>query len=131
MSKTLIPHLSRITGQPACMTCLRPRQSCDCRPSASYEQLRTSPPTFSMLTSTAPHQVTSQAGSLHSMGMPSFGLPMATAWSSTEPTSTATGWMPPGQPVFPTPTTGLLSSYVGHSRGGVPPVTMDGMPPLR
>ena len=30
ISKTLIPHLSRITGQPACMTCLRPRQSCDC-----------------------------------------------------------------------------------------------------
>ena len=73
ISKTLIPHLSRITGQTACMTCLRPRQSCDCRPSVSYEQLQTSPPTFTMLTSTAPHQVTSQAGSLHLMGMSYLG----------------------------------------------------------
>ena len=78
ISKTLIIHVSRITGQPACMTCLRPRQSCDCRPSASYEQLRTSLPTFTTLTSTAPHQVTSQA-----CRIPLFGLPMATAWSST------------------------------------------------
>ena len=84
-----------------------------------------------MLTSTVPHQVTSQAGSLHSMGMPSFGLPMATAWSSMGSTSTAMGWVPLGQPVYPTPTTGLHSSPVGQSRGGAPPVNMGGMPPLR
>ena len=131
ISKTLIPHLSRITGQPACMTCLRPRQSGDCQPSASYEQLRTSPPAFTTLTLTTPHQATSQVGSLHSMGMPSFGLPMATAWSSTGSTSTAMGWVPPRQPGFPTPTTGLHSNPVGQSRGSAPPVNMGGMPPLR
>ena len=66
--------------------------------------------------------MTSQANSLHSMGMPLFGPPMATAWSSTGSTSTAIGWVPPGQPVFPTPTMGLLSSPVGQSRGGAPPL---------
>ena len=74
ISRTLVAHLARVMGQPACITCLRPRQSCDCWALASYKQLRTSPPTFTTLTLTAPHQVTSQAGGLHSMAMPSFGL---------------------------------------------------------
>ena len=101
-----------------------------CHPT-SYEQLRTSPLAFTTLTSTAPHQVTSQAGGPHSMGMLSFGLPMATAWSSTGSTTTATGWVPPGRPVFPTPLTGLHGSYVGQSMSDTPSANMGSMPPLR
>ena len=70
MSRTLIPHLEKITNQSSCMTCLRPRQMCECLVPTSYDQLRTSAPAFTTLTSTAPHQVTSQAGGLHTMGMP-------------------------------------------------------------
>ena len=91
ISRTLILHLAKIMGHPSCITCLRPRQVCECWVATSYEQLRSSPPAFTMLTLTAPHQVTSQASGLHSLGMPSFGLPMATAWSSTGSTTTATG----------------------------------------
>ena len=131
IGRTLIPHLAKITGQPSYITCLRLRQVCECWAATSYEQLRTSPPTFTMLTSMAPHQVTSQASGLHSMGMPSFGLPMATAWSSTGSTATATGWTSPGQPVFPTPTTGIQGRFTGQSMGGAPLTSMGDMPPLK
>ena len=131
IGRTLIPHLAQITGQPSCITCLRPRQVCECQAAASYEQLRTSPPAFTMLTSTVPHQVTSQASGLHSMGMPSFGLPMATAWPSTGSTTTTTGWTPPGQPVFPTPTSGIQGHFTGQSMGGTLLISMGDMPPLR
>ena len=131
ISRTLIPHLAKIMGHPSCITCLRLRQVCECWVAASYEQLRTSPPAFTMLMSMAPHQVTSQANGLHSMGMPSFGLPMATAWSSTGSTTTATGWTPPGQPVFPTPTSGIQGCFTGQLMGGAPSTSMGGMPPLR
>ena len=30
ISRTLIPHLEKITNDPSCMTCLRPRQMCEC-----------------------------------------------------------------------------------------------------
>ena len=131
ISRTLIPHLAKIMGHPSCIMCLRPRQVCECQAATSYEQLRTSPPAFTMLTSTVPHQVTSKAGVLHSMGMPSFGLPMAIAWSSTGSTTTATGWTPPGQPVFPIPTSGIHGCFTGQSVGGTPSTSMGGMPPLR
>ena len=78
ISRMLIPHLEKITNHPSGMTCLRPRQMCECLVPASYDQLRTSPPAFTPLTLTAPHQVTSQAGGLHTMGMPSFGSSEAT-----------------------------------------------------
>ena len=131
ISRTLIPHLEKIMNHPSCMTCLRPRQMCECLVPASYDELRTSPPTFITLTSTAPHQVTSQAGGLHTMGMPSFGSPIATMWPSMGATSTATGWTLPGQPVFPTPTLGIQGRFTGLSMGGVPPSSMGDMPPLR
>ena len=35
---------------------------CECLLPTSYDQLRASPPAFTTLTLTAPHQVTSQAG---------------------------------------------------------------------
>ena len=100
ISRTLIPHLEKITNHPSCMTCLRPRQMCECLVPASYDQLRTSPPAFMTLTLTGPHQVTSQAGGLHTMGMPSFGSSGATMWPSMGAISTTTGWTLPGQPVF-------------------------------
>ena len=131
ISRTLIPHLAKITGHPSCITCLRLRQVCECQAATSYEQLRTSSPTFTMLTSTVPHQVTPQAGGLHSMGMPSFGLPMATAWSSTGSTTTTTGWTPTGQPVFPTPTSGIHGQFTGELMGAATSTSMGGMPPLR
>ena len=131
ISRTLIPQLAKITNHPSCMTCLRPRQACECLVPTSYDQLRTSPPAFTTLTSTAPHQVTSQAGSLHSMEMPSFGPPLATAWPSIEATSTATGWTLPGQPVFPTPTLGIQGRSTRQSTGGAPPTSMGDMPLLR
>ena len=59
ISRTLIPHLAKITNHPSCMTCLRLRQVCECLVPTSYDQLRTSPPAFTTLTSTVPHQVTS------------------------------------------------------------------------
>ena len=46
ISRTLIPHLEKITNHPSCMTCLRPRQMCECLVPTSYDQLRTSPPAF-------------------------------------------------------------------------------------
>ena len=46
-------------------------------------------------------------------------------------TSTATGWTLPGQPVFPTPTTGMQGRFTGSTMGGVPPSSMGDMPPLR
>ena len=64
VSKKLIPHLEKITNHPACMTCLRPRQGCECLGmsfTASYEQLRRAPPAFTTLTLTVSHQVSSQA----------------------------------------------------------------------
>ena len=133
IGRTLIPHLAKITGQPSCITCLRLRQVCECWAAALYEQLRTSPAAFTMLTSTAPHQVTSQASGLHSMGMPSFGLPMATVWSSTGSITTATGWTSPGQPVFPTPTPtlGIQGCFTGQSMGGAPLTGTGDMPPLK
>ena len=131
ISRTLIPHLAKITSHPSCITCLRLRQMCECMVAASYDQLRTSPPAFTMLTLTAPHQVTSQASGLHSMGMPSFRPPMATAWSSTGSTSSATGWTPPGQPVVPTPTLGTHGCFTRQSTGGAPSTSMGGMPPMR
>ena len=106
ISRTLITHFEKITGHPSCITCLRPRQMCDCRVTTTYDQLRTLPPVFTTLTSTVPHQVSSQVSGLHSMGMPSLGSPMTTAWSSTGSTSLATGWTPPRQPVFPSPMLG-------------------------
>ena len=114
ISWTLIPHLAKITGHPSCITCLRLRQVCKCQVATSYHRLRTSPPAFTTLTSTAPHQVTSQASGLHSMGMPSFGPPMATAWSSIGSTTTATGWTLPGQPVFLTPTSEIHGHFTGQ-----------------
>ena len=131
ISRTLIPHLAKITGHPSCMTCLRPRQVCECQVATSYEQLRTSPPALTTLMLTASHQVTSQASGLYLMGMPSFGLPMATAWSSTGSTTTATGWTPPGQPVFPTPTSGIHGHFTGQSMGGAHSTGIGGMPLLR
>ena len=131
ISRTLIPHLEKITNHPSCITCLRPRQMCECLVPASYDQLRTSPPVFTTLTSMAPHQVTSQAGGLHTMGMPSFGSSIATTWHSMGATSTATRWTLPGQPVFPTPTSGMQGRFTGPSMGGVPPSSMGDMPPLR
>ena len=131
ISRTLIPHLAKITNHPSCMTCLRLRQMCECLVPASYDQLRTSPPAFTTLTLTTPHQVTSQAGGLHTMGMPSFGSSLATAWPSIGATSTATGWTLPGQPVFPTPTLGTHSHSTGQSMGGAPPPSMGDMPPLK
>ena len=131
ISRTLIPHLAKIMSHPSCITCLRLRQVCECLVGTLYDQLRTSPPAFTMLTSMVPHQVTSQASCLHSMGMPSFGPPMATAWSSTGSTSTATGWTLTGQPVFPTPTLGIHGHFTGQLMGGAPSTSMGGMPPLR
>ena len=107
ISRTLIPHLEKITNHPSCMTCLRHRQMCECLVPTSYDQLRTSPPAFTTLTLMAPHQVTSKAGGLHTMGMPSFGSSGATMWPSMGATSTATGCTLPGQPVFPTSTSGM------------------------
>ena len=75
VSRTLIPQMEKITSHPSCITCLRPRQMCDCRVTATYDQLRTSPPTFTTLTLTVPHQVSSQASGLQSLGMPSLGPP--------------------------------------------------------
>ena len=57
ISRTLIPYLEKIMKHPSCTTCLRPRQMCECLVPASYDQLRTSPPAFTTLTSMAPHQV--------------------------------------------------------------------------
>ena len=131
ISRTLIPHLEKITNHPSCMTCLRPRQMCECLVPASYDQLRTSPPAFTTLTLMAPHQVTSQAGGLHTMGTSSFGSSIATKWPSMGATSTATGWTLPGQPVFPTPTLGMQDRFTGPSMGGAPPSSMGDMPPLR
>ena len=131
ISRTLIPHLEKIMNHPSCMTCLRPRQMCECLVPASYDQLRTSPPAFTTLTSMAPHQVTSQAGSLHTMGMPSFGSSGATMWPSMGTTSTATGWTLPGQPVFPTPRMGMQGQFTGSTMGGVPSSSIGDMPPLR
>ena len=131
ISRTLIPDLAKITNHPSCMTCLRPRQVCECLVPTSYDQLRTSPPAFTTLTSTVLHQVTSQAGGLHSMGMPSFGPPLARAWPSMGSTSTATGWTLPGQPVFPTPTLGIQGRFTGQSMGGALLTGMGDMPPLR
>ena len=131
ISRTLIPHLEKITNHPSCMTCLRPRQMCECLVPTSYDQLRTSPPAFTTFTSTAPYRVTSQAGGLHTMGMPSFGSSLATTWPSIGATSTATGWTLPGQPVFPTPTSGIQGHFAGQSMGGAPPPSMGDMPPLR
>ena len=131
ISRTLIPHLEKITNHPSCMTCLRPRQMCECLVPASYDQLRTSPPAFTTLTSMVPHQVTSHAGGLHTMGMPSFGSSGAKTWPSMGATSTATGWTLPGQPVFPTPTSGMQGRFAGLTMGGVPPSSMGDMPPLR
>ena len=113
------------------MTCLRPRQACECLVPTSYDQLRTSPPAFTTLTSTVPHQVTSKAGSLHSMGMPSFGSPLATAWPSMGSTSMATGWTLLGQPVFPTPTLGIQGWFTGQPMGGTLLTGTGDMPPLR
>ena len=131
ISRTLIPHLEKIMNHQSCMTCLRPRQMCECLVPTLYDQLRTSPPAFTTLTSTAPHQVTSQAGSLHTMGMPSFGSSGATTWPSMGATSTATGWTLLGQPVFPTPTSGMQGRFTGLTMGGMPPSSMGDMPPLR
>ena len=78
ISMTLIPHLEKIMNHPSCMTCLRPRQMCECLAPTSYDHMRTSPPAFTTLTLTAPHQVTPQAGGLHTMEMPSFGSSGAT-----------------------------------------------------
>ena len=130
IGRTLIPYLAKIMNHPSCMTCLRLRQMCECLVPVSY-QLRTSPPAFTTLMSTAPHQVTSQAGGLHAMGMPSFGSSLATAWPSIGATSTATGWTLPGQPVFPTPTSGTQGRFTGQSMGGAPPSGIGDMPPLR
>ena len=113
IGRTLIPHLAKITNHPSCMTCLRLRQMCECLVPTSFDQLRTSPPAFTTLTLMVPHQVTSQAGGLHTMGMPSFGSSLATAWPSIGATSTATGWTLPGQPVFPTPTLGTQGHFTG------------------
>ena len=123
ISRTLIPHLEKITNHPSCMTCLRLRQICECLVPTSYDQLRTSPPAFTTLTSMAPHQVTSQAGGLHTMEMPSFGSSLATTWPSIGATSTAT--------VFPTPTLGIQGHLTGQSMSGAPPPSMGDMPPLR
>ena len=131
ISRTLIPHLEKIMNHPSCMTCLRPRQMCEYLVPTSYDQLRTSPPAFTTLTSMAPHQVTSQAGGLHTLGMPSFGSSIATTWPSLGATSTATGWTLPGQPVFPTPPSGIPGHFAGQSMGGAPPPSMGDMPPLR
>ena len=131
ISRTLILHLAKITNHPSCMTCLRLRQMCECLVPTSYDQLRTSPPAFTTLTLTVPHQLTSQAGGLHSMRVPSFGSPLATAWPSMGASSTATGWTLPGQPVFPTPTSGTQGRYAGQSMGGAPPSGMGDMPPPR
>ena len=131
ISRTRIPHLAKIMNHPSCMTCLRLRQACECLVPTSYDQLRTSPPAFTTLTSMVPHQVTSQAGGLHSMGMPSFGSPLATAWPSMGSTSTATGWTLLGQPVFPTLTSGIQGQFTGQSMGGALLTGMGDMPPLR
>ena len=131
ISRTLIPHLEKITNHPSCMTCRRPRQMCECLVPTSYDQLRTSRPAFTTLTSTAPHQVISQAGGLHTMEMPSFGSSIATTWPSMGATSTATGWTLLRQPVFPTPTLGIQGRFTGPSMGGAPPSSMGDMPPLR
>ena len=109
ISRTLIPHLEKIMNHASCMTCLRPRQMFECLVPTSYDQLRTSPPAFTTFTSTVPHQVTSKAGGLHTMRMPSFGTSRATTWPSMGATSTATGWTLPGQPVFP-------HSNIGNAR---------------
>ena len=131
ISRTLIPHLAKITNHPSCMTCLKLRQACECMVPISSDQLRTSPPAFTTQTLMAPHQVTSQAGGLHSMGMPSFGPSLATAWPSIGATSMATGSTLPGQPVFPTPTSGIQGHFTGQSMSGAPPPSMGDMPPLR
>ena len=131
ISRTLIPHLAKIMNHPSCMTCLRSRQICECLVPASYDQLRTSPPAFTTLTLTEPHQVTCQAGCLQTMGMPSFGSSRATTWPSMGATSTATGWTLPGQPVFPTLTLGMQGRFTGPTMGGVPPSSMGDMSPLR
>ena len=131
ISRTLIPHLEKIMNHPSCMICLRPRQMCECLLPASYDQLRASPPAFTTLTSMVPHQVTSQAGGLHTMGMSSFGSSRATMWPSMGATSTATGWTLLGQPVFPTPTSGMQGQFTGSSMAGVPPSSMGDMPLLR
>ena len=91
ISRTLIPHLEKVMNHPYCMTCLRPRQMCECLVPTSYDQLRTSRPAFTTLTLTAPHQVTSQAGGLHTMGMPSFGSSLTMMWPFVGATFTATG----------------------------------------
>ena len=131
ISRTLILHLAKIMNHLSCMTCLRLRQACECMVPASYDQLRTSPPAFTTLTSTVPHQVTSQAGGLHSMGMPSFGPSLATTCPSIGATSMATGWTLPGQPVFLTPTLGIQGRFTGQLMGGAPSPSMGHMPPLR
>ena len=65
------------------------------------------------------------------MEVPSFGSPLTTAWPSMGAISTATGWTLPGQPVFPTPTSGTQGHFTGQSMGGAPPSGMGDMPPLR
>ena len=37
ISRTLIPHIEKIMNHPSCMTCLRPRQMCECLVPASYD----------------------------------------------------------------------------------------------
>ena len=130
-NRTLIPQMEKITGHPYCISCLRLKQMYDCRVAATYDQLRTSPPTFTTLTSTAPHQVSSQASGLHTLGMPSLGPPMATAWSSIGTTSLTTGWNPPGQLVFPTPMLGNTNHYTGQTTSVTSSQSMGGMPQLR
>ena len=129
-----IPHLEKITNHPACMTCLRPRQGCECLGmsfTASYKQLRRAPPAFTTLTLTVPHQVSSQAGVHLSQGMPLMGCPFASAWSTTGSTSLITGWTPPGQPVFPSPATGNAPCLSGQMGGALPSRSCSGVPPVR
>ena len=86
---------------------------------------------FTTLTLTAPHQVSSQASGLHSMGMPSLGPPMTTAWSSMGSTSLATRWIPPAQPVFPSPMLGSNNCFTGQMTSVAPSQSMGDMPPVR
>ena len=113
------------------MTCLRPRQMCECLVPTSYDQLRTSPPAFTTLTSMAPHPVTSQAGGLHTMGMPSFGSSGATTWPSMGATSTATDGPCQDSQFSQLQHRECKTNSTGLTMGGVPPSSMGDMPPLR
>ena len=46
-------------------------------------------------------------------------------------TSSTTGWTLPGQPVFPTPLSGMQGRFTGPTMGGMPLSSMGDMPPLR